>query len=132
MIAEELGNVTGLRPKSILIAEDDPGISRMMKLVLEEEGFLVTVARDGAEALALVGSMNPDVLLLDLRLPVLNGEEVASSIQRLPVGARPKVLLTSASARLKEISEQIGADGYVQKPFELDDLIAATQQALAK
>ena len=96
MIAEELGNVTDLRPKLILIAEDDPGISRMMKLVLEEEGFVVTIARDGPEALALVGSMKPDVLLLDLRLPVLNGEEVALSIQRLPVAARPKVLLTSA------------------------------------
>jgi CheY-like chemotaxis protein len=104
----------------------------MMKLVLEDEGFAVTIARDGAEALALVGSMNPDVLLLDLRLPVLNGEEVASKIRGLPDGARPKVLVISASSRLKEISEQIGADGFVQKPFELDDLIAATQQAFAK
>src|SRR6266550_5177737 len=130
MIAEDLESMTDLRPRSVLIAEDDPGISRMMKLVLEEEGFVVTIARDGAEALALVGSLNPDVLLLDLRLPVLNGEEVASSIRSLPADARPKVLLTSASSRLKEISEQIGADGFVQKPFELDDLIAATQQAL--
>ena len=132
MIAEGVENVTDLRPKSILIAEDDPGISRMMRLVLEEEGFAVTIARDGAEALALVSSLNPDVLLLDLRLPVLNGEEVASSIRGMPEAARPKVLLTSASSRLKEISEQIGADGFVQKPFELDDLIAATQRALAK
>src|SRR2546423_1052869 len=101
MIAAEVAGGRELRPRSILIAEDDPGISRMMRLVLEEEGFAVTIARDGAEALALVGSLNPDVLLLDLRLPVLNGEEVASSIRSLPAGARPKVLLTSASSRLK-------------------------------
>ena len=131
MIRQEVESLTDLRPKSVLIAEDDPGISRMMKLVLEDEGFAVTIARDGAEAIALVGSIKPDVLLLDLRLPVLSGEEVASSIRSLPDGARPKVLITSASSRLKEISEQIGADGFIQKPFELDDLIAATQQALS-
>src|SRR5437762_14229881 len=100
MIAEDLESMTDLRPRSVLIAEDDPGISRMMRLVLEEEGFAVTIARDGGGALALVGSLNPDVLQRDLRVPGLNGEEVASSIRDLPAGARPKVLLNSASSRL--------------------------------
>jgi len=123
---------TEAKPRSVLIAEDDPGISRMIKLVLEDEGYLVTIARDGAEALALVRSLCPDVLLLDLRLPVLSGEEVATSILALPESLRPRLVVTSASSRLKELSERIGADGYVQKPFELDVLIAATQQALAR
>ena len=122
---------TEAKPRSVLVAEDDPGISRMIKLVLEDEGYAVTIARDGAEALALVRSLCPDVLLLDLRLPVLSGEEVASSILALPESSRPRLVVTSASSRLKEISEKIGADGFIQKPFELDDLIAATQRALA-
>ena len=103
----------------------------MIKLVLEDEGYAVTIARDGAEALALVRTLRPDVLLLDLRLPVLSGEEVATSILALPQSSRPRLVITSASSRLKEISEKIGADGFVQNPFELDDLIAATQRALA-
>src|SRR5688500_151329 len=114
---------------SVLIAEDDPGISNMMRLILEDEGYKVTIARDGAETLRLVESLTPRVLLLDLRLPIFSGEEVVARLREQAHGTRPKILLTSASAQLKEIAADIGADGFVAKPFDIDDLVAATRRA---
>jgi DNA-binding response OmpR family regulator len=115
--------------RAVLIAEDDPGISHMMRLVLEEEGFSVAIARDGEETLRLVESLTPGVVLLDLRLPILSGEEVISRLRATQTGSRPKILLTSASAKLKEIAAEMGADGFVAKPFDIDDLVAATHKA---
>src|SRR5688572_6247100 len=118
------------RASTILIAEDDPGIILMMALVLKDEGFDVTIARDGAETLKLVESMSPDLLLLDLRLPIVSGEEVATQLAKADKTARPKILITSASSRLNEIAAGLGVDGFILKPFEIDDLVEAARRVL--
>jgi two-component system response regulator RegX3 len=118
------------QPISILIAEDDPGISRMMSLILKDEGFDVTIVSDGAEALKMVESVSPDVLLLDLRLPIVSGEEVATKVTQMDNATRPKIVITSASSRVSEIASNLGVDGFLVKPFEIDDLIAAARKVM--
>jgi CheY-like chemotaxis protein len=118
------------RKYSVLIAEDDPGISGMMRLVLEDEGFAISVARDGLEAIEMVKSLSPDVLVLDLRMPMLTGDEVAARLQELPDHKRPKIVLSSASSALPKFAATVPVDGFLPKPFDIDDLVKAVNDVL--
>jgi two-component system response regulator RegX3 len=115
----------------VLLAEDDESFIDALVIGLTREGFDVTVARDGNEALRLFASVNPDLVLLDLMLPRLSGIDVCRSIR-----ARSSVPIIMVTAKGTEIDTvvglEVGADDYVAKPYRLRELVARMRAVLRR
>jgi len=116
----------------ILIVDDEPNIVLSLEFLMEQGGFAVAVARDGEEALAQMASFRPDLVLLDIMLPKMNGYEVCQKIRATPDWAGVRVLMLSAKGRELEVSKglALGADGYVTKPFSTHDLMDQVRRLL--
>jgi DNA-binding response OmpR family regulator len=113
-------------PKKVLIADDEPNIVTSLEYLMTRSGYDVEVARNGDEALALVESFGPDLVLLDVMMPRRSGYEVCQKMRARPEWAHIKIVMLSAKGREAEVSKGIslGADAYVTKPFSNRDLIA--------
>ncbi|WP_025916380.1 response regulator transcription factor [Herminiimonas sp. CN] len=120
-------------PHKILIVDDEPNIVISLEFLMQQSGYEVETARDGEEALQKIVSFQPDLVLLDIMLPQLNGFEVCQRIRENSQWNRIKVIMLSAKGREIEISKGIalGADAYVTKPFSTKDLIVQVQRLLA-
>jgi two-component system response regulator MprA len=121
--------VSGDTPR-ILVVEDEAGIRETIVEILMEEGYSVTVAADGVEALTAVAAAAPDAILLDLMLPRLDGFGVAAELQQR--GLRPgiPIVVATADGHAREKATRIGAEAWLAKPFTIDALLAAVAQAL--
>lgn len=107
----------------ILIVEDDPGISDFIVPELEHEGYKTCLAQTGRKALDLFESEKPDLILLDIMLPELNGLEVLRRIRA--VSTVPIILETARGETIDKINGlNLGADDYIPKPFEIEELLA--------
>lgn len=115
------------RPAHVLVVDDDRGIREFVRTVLADEGYAVTEATDGQEALERVEAQRPDVILLDMRMPVMDGWEFARTYRQRPGPHAPIVIVTAALDVAKDAKE-IGADGFLAKPFQLDDLLDLVQR----
>jgi two-component system, OmpR family, alkaline phosphatase synthesis response regulator PhoP len=117
----------------ILIAEDEPNIVTLLQFLLQGGDHEVRVARDGAEALQLAESFVPNVLLLDVMMPLRNGYEVCRKIRENPALQRVKILMLTARGRDEEREKgmALGADAYVTKPFSTKELMATVGELLA-
>ena len=114
----------------VLVVEDDPDLSGLMKIILGDAGHPVRVAENGAVALARVAEEMPGVILLDMRMPVMNGWEFAREFRaRHGRAARIVVVTAAENARLR--AQEIDADGWLEKPFELEAVLDAVTQHLA-
>jgi two-component system KDP operon response regulator KdpE len=109
----------------VLVAEDEAPIRWLLAEVLEGEGHIVLAVASGTEALARAAEQAPDLAVLDLNLPGLDGESVAMRLRGLYGDAVP-VVLVSASPYLALAARHVGAAGYMAKPFDLDTFIALT------
>ncbi|HEV8633974.1 MAG TPA: response regulator [Chloroflexota bacterium] len=116
---------------SILLAEDDPLIADVVSAVLAEAGYEVVAAPDGAAALAAAQERQPDLVLLDLRMPVMDGWAFAREYRRLPGPHAPLVLLATAND-LPEHAAALGAAGWIAKPFDVDALVATVDHHLGR
>lgn len=106
--------------KHIFIVDDDIHIGNMLEEVLQREGYKVSRAYSGTEALLVLSSQTPDLILLDLMLPGLNGEEVLPKIQGIPV-----IILSAKSETAHKVQLLLdGACDYIAKPFDLTELLA--------
>ena len=113
----------------VLVVEDDQDLSALLDLVLSDAGYAVRVAGDGRAALRRVEEEMPGVILLDMRMPVMNGWEFAREFRARHGRACPVVVVTAAeNARLR--AEEIGADGWLAKPFDLDAVLAMVERQL--
>ena len=116
---------------SVLLAEDEDSFVEALKLGLGREGFVVTAARDGNEALQLFDELNPDVVLLDIMLPKLSGIDVCRAIR-----ARSNVPIIMVTAKGAEIDTvvglEMGADDYVTKPYRMRELVARMRAVLRR
>ena len=115
--------------KNILIIEDDLRIRRILQLELEHEGYLVSLAKDGKEGLEEAKLMRYDLILLDLMLPEISGEEVCKELRKnsdVPI----IVLTAKENIRSKVELLDMGADDYITKPFNIEELFARMRVAL--
>ena len=119
--------------KKILVADDEPNIVAALEFLLQRHGFEVTVARNGEEALQLVESQSPDLVLLDVMMPVRSGYEVCRRIRERADWSHIKIIMLSAKGRDAEVSKGIavGADLYITKPFSTRDLVDKVKALLA-
>jgi len=116
--------VTPAPQRSILVVEDDPDLLAVMEMVLSDAGYRVRTAPEGGAALARIAEEMPALVLLDMRMPGMNGWEFAREFRRRHDRSAPIVVVTAAEdARAR--AEEIAADGWLAKPFDLDDVIAA-------
>ncbi|HTS82723.1 MAG TPA: response regulator transcription factor [Myxococcaceae bacterium] len=113
--------------RRVLVVDDDPDILDALSEILEVEGYDVHRARNGREALVRVEQAPPDLVLLDLMMPVMDGSEFA---RNLAPGRRPPIIVLSADRNVSVKAMEIGALGWLAKPFELDELLAAVRRAL--
>ena len=111
-------------PKTILIVEDEPGIRLSLSDELESAGYQVFTAENGEKALAAAGREKPDLIILDLMLPVLDGYEVCKRL-RMKGDRTPIIMLTVKDKEIdKVLGLELGADDYMTKPFSLRELVA--------
>jgi len=111
-------------PKKILVVEDEPGICLSLSDELESDGYQVFTAGDGETALAVAGRDKPDLILLDLMLPVLDGYEVCKKL-RMRGDRTPIIMLTVKDKEIdKVLGLELGADDYMTKPFSPRELTA--------
>jgi DNA-binding response OmpR family regulator len=119
-----------MAPPRILIVEDDPAIAAFVQTALEREGFAAEVAEDGEKALARAEAAPPDLILLDLMLPGLDGLQVCQAIRRRSAYI-PVIMLTAKDDDVdKIVGLEIGADDYITKPFKTRELIARVRAIL--
>jgi CheY-like chemotaxis protein len=118
--------------RKILVVDDEPDILLATRLLLESASFSVVEARNGEEALAAVDVEKPDAMLLDLRMPGMDGWEVLEHLrEKGQLGRLPVIVLSAhTGGTTMERSFELGAKGYVSKPFELADLRKALEQVL--
>lgn len=118
--------------KKILIVDDEPNIVISVEYLLSLEGFEVLVARDGEEGLAQIRADRPDLVVLDIMMPRLDGFEVCKAVRADPTLAGVRILMLTAKGREAEIAKglSLGADAYIPKPFSTRELVAKVKELL--
>jgi two-component system, OmpR family, alkaline phosphatase synthesis response regulator PhoP len=120
------------RQETVLVVEDDPTLRLGLQKMLRSEGYRVVIAKTGAEGLAMALSEHPDVVLLDVMLPEMNGFEVCEEIRRRD-GDMPILMLTAKGEEPDKVRGlRLGADDYVVKPFGVAELLARIDAALRR
>jgi DNA-binding response OmpR family regulator len=120
--------------KKVLIADDEPNIVTSLEFLMTKGGYEVGVARNGEEALAMVESFMPDLVLLDVMMPRRSGYEVCQKMREREDWRHIKIVMLSAKGREAEVSKglSIGADAYVTKPFSNRELVARVGELLGE
>ena len=118
--------------KKILIADDEPNIVVSLEFLMKQKGYTVRTVDNGRDALAAVGEFAPDLVLLDVMMPVLSGYELAQKLRENPAWSQIKIVMLSAKGRDVEVTKgmAMGADAYVTKPFSTKELVAKVQELL--
>ena len=124
-------NNSGLK-KKILVVDDEVNFLKILKLNLEAKGYVVVTALEGEEALKKLMGEKPDVVILDIMLPKLNGDEVCRCIRSDPVFSKtPVIMLTGKDTDVDRIvARVIGADIYITKPVDFEQLNSAIKKVL--
>ena len=117
--------------RTVLIVEDDVHIRELLKLYLEKEGYEVLTAADGREGLDLFRKEHPDLILLDVMMPVMDGWEVCKAVRA--EGKTPVIMLTAKSETDDKVTGlKAGADDYITKPFEMKEVLARIEAVLRR
>ena len=116
---------------SVLIVEDDKNIAELLQLYLEKEGYAVTIAADGGQGLAKFRAIQPDLVLLDVMMPVMDGWTVCRTIRA--ESKTPVIMLTAKAETDDKIAGlKSGADDYITKPFEMREVLARIEAVLRR
>jgi two-component system chemotaxis response regulator CheY len=110
----------------VLVVDDDESILETVSSILRMEGYQIRSAAGGAEALAIARSWQPTLVMLDMRMPVMDGWAVARALR--DAGSTVPVVVMTAADNAGRWADEIGAAGYLAKPFDLDELIACVER----
>ena len=117
--------------QTVLIIEDDPNIADLLHLYLEKEGYATAIAPDGGKGLEKFRELHPDLVLLDIMLPVMDGWEVLRNIRQ--ESKTPVIVLTAKGETNDKVNGlKLGADDYVTKPFEAREVLARVEAVLRR
>ena len=116
---------------SILVVEDDKNIAQLLQMYLEKEGYAVTLAADGGEGMEKFRGIKPDLVLLDIMMPVMDGWTVCKTIRS--ESQTPVIMLTAKSETDDKVAGlRCGADDYITKPFEMKEVLARVEAVLRR
>ncbi|HVS27371.1 MAG TPA: response regulator [Burkholderiales bacterium] len=120
--------------KKVLIADDEPNIVISLEFLMEHCGYVVSVARNGEEALQQAETFKPDLILLDVMLPLRNGFDVCRKIRENPAFQATKIIMLTTKGHEAEIAKgyALGADVYVTKPFGTKELLEQVKRLLSE
>jgi CheY-like chemotaxis protein len=117
-----------LAGERILIVDDDESIRQVVAIFLTDEGYQVSSVGNGQAALDIVPHFQPDIIILDLRMPIMDGWEFVRRYRELP-GWHAPIIAFVAALRAEEEQHEIGAVGLLAKPFDLDELLSVVDRA---
>ena len=122
---DEMVDRTDRASGSVLVVDDEPQVAWVLRLSLEHEGYRTHTASNGVEALEELEKHHPNLMVLDLMMPEMDGWSVLKEMTKLPDGQRPRVVIVSALTGPddKEKATALGADAFVPKPFDVEELI---------
>jgi CheY-like chemotaxis protein len=114
---------------SVLVVDDEPQVVWVLQFSLEAEGYETFSATNGVEAIQALTEHRPDLMLLDIMMPTMDGWSVLETIDKLPRDQRPRVVVVSALASIRDRAKaaELGADAYVPKPFNVNELLTVLQ-----
>ncbi len=113
--------------RTVLVVDDDPDILSIVEQILSFEGYNVLTATNGLEALDLVEQVRPELILLDMRMPVMDGWQFVGRLRAYRDSPVPLLVMTAATDARRRARE-VGADGYIAKPFDIEDLLEKVRQ----
>jgi DNA-binding response OmpR family regulator len=110
---------------SVLVVDDEPQVVWVLQFSLEAEGYTTFAARDGVQAINAIAEHHPQLMVLDIMMPTMDGWSVLEEMMRLPREERPRVIVVSALSNLRDRAKaaEMGADAFMPKPFNVDDLL---------
>lgn len=114
--------------KKVLICDDDEGILEATKILLNQSGYDVELISDGKDILKAIREVRPDVVLLDLWMPNLDAKKLLNKIKKEQEFSNVPIVIFSASNETEQISKEIGANDFIKKPFEIEDLIKTIEK----
>ncbi len=119
-------------PKTVLIVDDEPNIVIPIEFLMEQNGYSVLVAGSGEEALEIIAKYEPDLILLDIMLPGIDGYEVCEIIRLSPKWQKMKIIFLTAKGRDVDMAKGmvLGADAYIIKPFSNVDILENVRKLL--
>ena len=115
---------------NVLIVDDDKELRKLYRTILEREGYTIHEAANGAEAMQFLMNYTPDVIVMDMLMPMLGGEAVMQRIQQMPTLTDVKVVVLTAYPRFRESAQYLQADQFLVKPVTPEDILRAIQTAL--
>jgi DNA-binding response OmpR family regulator len=120
--------------KKILIVDDEEGIIKIVRMYLEHHHYEVITASDGQEGLEKAKTEKPDLIVLDLMLPKINGYKVCGLLKKDTKYAKTPIVLFTAKAQEKDVKlgKEVGADAYITKPFEPEVLLSKIKELISK
>ena len=120
--------------KRVLIVDDEPNIVVSLEFLMKQKGYTVKAVDNGKDALDALREFAPDLVLLDVMMPLLSGYELAQKVRENPAWSQMKIVMLSAKGRDVEVTKgmAMGADAYVTKPFSTKDLVAKVQELLGE
>lgn len=124
----------GIDAKRILVVDDEEGIVKVVKMYLEHHDYEVITASDGQDGLAKAKTEKPNLIILDLMLPKINGYKVCGLLKKDTKYAKTPIVLFTAKAQEKDLKlgEEVGADAYITKPFEPEVLLSKIEELIGQ
>lgn len=118
--------------RKVLIAEDEPNIVISLEYLMQQSGYEIQTVTNGIDALRAAREFRPDLMLLDIMLPLKNGYEVCQSVRETPELSRVKIVMLTAKGRDTELAKglALGADAYITKPFATRELLETVKRLL--
>lgn len=119
-----------MQGKKIMICDDDDSILEVLQMMLEIDGHTVFLENNSTNLIKQINNINPDILLMDLWMPVLSGDQLLRTIRTTDELKDLPVIILSASVDGKEIANSAGADMFIAKPFDMDDVSSGVEKLL--